>query len=515
MNQSKIVIGYARVSSREQAIDSNALTQQIERLKDAGAEQVFFDVESGTKDARPGLMKLVTLARQGVVSKLICTRLDRLGRSRKTTYDLVCDLFEQHQIEIDFLDDPAIRLNNVGGGLVLAIMAEFAKMETDRLKERVKHGIEYRRKQGWAPPCAPWGYIVVGHKYQLDHRPFLCLLEERPINYQQLSQIDETTWQSNPELLAGYTKSQVCRDVINTFLRLRRVRPTQKYMAQRYGFTSSPVHPHQSKGSNRGGEKSWSNTGLKLWLVNPVLQGHTVYGRTTGSGGKVKIPESEWQFLRNTHPEQRLISDAEADEIRNIFRLIGATRGNAAGPKSMATPLTGLIFCAVCKTKAILKTVNRKTHRYYGCRNTGIGCSCKGNTNVQLIEQRLVDEIVRRAQEISSSPDEDSSLRLTSTLIEELQPQLDALNTIQEIHLKPTLLQVKNSLEQQIRDELDRMKKVDIRDAVGEVIIRHSVAADVNFWFTLTLAEREVIYPRLLDRLEIKDRDVVLIRLKV
>lgn len=515
MTGSKLVIGYARVSSREQADDSNALTQQIDRLECAGAEQVFFDVESGTKDNRPELMKVLALAKQGLISKLICTRLDRMGRSRKTTYDLVSDLYRDYKVEIKFLDDPAIDLTQVGGGMVLAIMAEFAQMETDRLRERVKNGIAYRRKQHWACGFAPWGYVVVDNKYQLDHSPFLCLLDERPPHYQELSQVEDQIWLADTSLLPGYTKAQICRDTVETFLELRRIRATQRYLAQRYGFSSALAAPARTKGSRDHQDFAWSNSGLKKWLINPVLQGHTAYGQTEGSGGKVKIPRSEWQIVKDTHPEDRLVSDVEADEISHILRLVKETGGKIVSPEKIVTPLTGLIFCATCKRKATLKNTRGSDRRYYGCRHSGIDCPCKGNTKMVIIEQYIVNEIVRRAQEISRDPKEAAQPAITSPFIEELRPQLDTLNAIANLHLQPALLQLKNNLEQQIQEELARLEKVDIRDAAGEVIIRHPVASDINFWFTLTLAEREVIYPRLLERLEVRDGGVTLVQLKV
>ncbi len=50
------VLGYARVSSREQALHSKALEQQIERLKAAGATLIVYEVQKGKKDNRPGLL---------------------------------------------------------------------------------------------------------------------------------------------------------------------------------------------------------------------------------------------------------------------------------------------------------------------------------------------------------------------------------------------------------------------------------------------------------------------------
>jgi hypothetical protein len=77
----KQVVGYARVSSREQAEDSQALQQQIARLKSAGATEIFQDIQSGSRDDRPALKQLINLVRKKEVDEVIITRIDRLARS--------------------------------------------------------------------------------------------------------------------------------------------------------------------------------------------------------------------------------------------------------------------------------------------------------------------------------------------------------------------------------------------------------------------------------------------------
>ena len=44
MEDKLMIVGYARISSEEQAIDANALVKQINRLRDAGAVKIFYDV---------------------------------------------------------------------------------------------------------------------------------------------------------------------------------------------------------------------------------------------------------------------------------------------------------------------------------------------------------------------------------------------------------------------------------------------------------------------------------------
>ena len=75
----KLVLGYVRVSSREQALNSHALEQQIARLENAGVDLVICDVQSGKKDNRPGLKRLLAMIERGEVSEVVITRIDRLG----------------------------------------------------------------------------------------------------------------------------------------------------------------------------------------------------------------------------------------------------------------------------------------------------------------------------------------------------------------------------------------------------------------------------------------------------
>ena len=54
-----MIVGYARVSSAEQAINSFALDQQIKRLSNFGVDRVYSDVDSGKKDKRVNFQKLI------------------------------------------------------------------------------------------------------------------------------------------------------------------------------------------------------------------------------------------------------------------------------------------------------------------------------------------------------------------------------------------------------------------------------------------------------------------------
>src|SRR5690625_4891594 len=82
-----MLIGYARVSTRDQNPD-----HQTDALERAGvaAENIYLDTVSGTRSSRSEWDKARAALREG--DTLVCTRLDRLGRSMKALVDLGEDL---------------------------------------------------------------------------------------------------------------------------------------------------------------------------------------------------------------------------------------------------------------------------------------------------------------------------------------------------------------------------------------------------------------------------------------
>lgn len=74
-------IGYARVSTKEQNLDS-----QIDVLKAYGCERIFSEKVSGRKYKRTELDNCLDYMRDG--DTLVITKLDRLGRTTKQLIEL-------------------------------------------------------------------------------------------------------------------------------------------------------------------------------------------------------------------------------------------------------------------------------------------------------------------------------------------------------------------------------------------------------------------------------------------
>jgi DNA invertase Pin-like site-specific DNA recombinase len=134
-----MLIGYARVSTEEQNLDS-----QRDTLKQAGCERIFTDHISGTKARRPGLEEALSHLRAG--DTLVVWRLDRLGRSLRHLIDTVTDLQEK-DIEFKSLTE-ALDTTTSGGKLVFHIFGALAEFEREIIRERTNAGLSAARARG-------------------------------------------------------------------------------------------------------------------------------------------------------------------------------------------------------------------------------------------------------------------------------------------------------------------------------------------------------------------------------
>lgn len=131
-----MIFGYARVSTNSQARDGNSLEAQINALQNAGAEKIFSDVFSGTKNNRPELDKLLKIIQAG--DKLIITKLDRVARSVMHGIQLIEGLNKKNVV-IEVLNMGIID-DSPTGKLIRNIMLSFSEFERDIILQRTQEG---------------------------------------------------------------------------------------------------------------------------------------------------------------------------------------------------------------------------------------------------------------------------------------------------------------------------------------------------------------------------------------
>jgi DNA invertase Pin-like site-specific DNA recombinase len=133
-------IGYARVSTRDQHIGA-----QVERLMANGCGRVFTDEGvSGKLASRPEWD--ACLASLGANDVLVCTKLDRVGRSVANLLQLAADLKER-EIGLVCLDQN-IDTTSAMGMMFYTILGAFAEFERNLISERTKDGLAATEGRG-------------------------------------------------------------------------------------------------------------------------------------------------------------------------------------------------------------------------------------------------------------------------------------------------------------------------------------------------------------------------------
>lgn len=514
-------VAYGRVSSYEQAENQHAAQQQIHRLElEEPADELLFDIESGDSKTRPNFNRMMKEIHEGKISTIIATRWDRLTRNQEVYLQLK-QVLKNFDVRLKLLDQGEVDFDTASGELSADMQAIFAVHERRMLRERVLKGHAYRRKRKVAWIRAPWGYVIENEQYLLDKRPIICLLQDRPENYQTLySEPDDSS------LLLRKSRSDIAREAILLLLELQRPNHVLKQLHLKYGIETKAFVDVQAE--KRGsGELTDENThkrrkrtnlvlsdellfwssgkNLAEWVQNPVLRGHTAYCKWQKKGRKK--PVDEWEIHYDTHSDQRLLSDAELTEIQLILKNNKRKMG-APGAKFY---LTGLVYCDLCGYKMVLKRSTE--YSYYGCRKSSTSCSNRTCTRVDRIDTAVIEQIFKRSQQILREL-EPITAQEPAELIE-LRQQLAAIDQVLVINPGDTLKRARHELLQEIERVSTQMSVINLETATAQQIISHPQARDLGFWYTRTYQERELLYEKLLHKVLIRDGAVVAVELKI
>jgi DNA invertase Pin-like site-specific DNA recombinase len=435
------VYGYARVSSREQAEDLNALDQQISRLKAHGITELLVDVESGRGEKegkRPQFNRLMSLVSGGDVDKIVIARLDRLSRHLPTLRKAI-DLFQEKGVALVALDE-AIDMTTAAGKFQIHLLGALAEMESDKMSERIRRGFEYHRSQSRSKN-APFGYRLKHDlTLEVDKAACLCLLADRS----EWSRGDIAVW-----LIEAYLKEQSL-----------------------YGALQECV--------NKFGFRPFWEPAYRRWLKSPVLQGHVVYR-----------PKSENPEIHYGQHEA-IISPEVLAAIEDLLRVNRERRGfGSTHPKH---PLSGLLYCGGCHCPMKRSSGSNGRIPYYVCSRVGFKeCDRKKNYRAEDLRGMVIAAVKAKSATISDLlPEEveDIANSRPKELIA-LEEQLKGLNLIP---FNPAIEIAKEQIRQQIAAFPIPEAKAKIDNTEIKQIFHQALQLDA-YWNSLTeLKLREVLH---------------------
>ena len=133
------LVGYARVSSRDQNLDS-----QLDMLKAAGCKKIFQEKVSGVSETRVEWDKLMGYVRPG--DTVVVAELSRMTRSLMHLLQLVKD-FEDNKLSLHSLREN-IDTSTATGRAFLSVMGAVNQMERELKSERAAAGRASAKARG-------------------------------------------------------------------------------------------------------------------------------------------------------------------------------------------------------------------------------------------------------------------------------------------------------------------------------------------------------------------------------
>ena len=158
---------YVRVSTTEQYENGYSIGEQTERLKkyceamNWSVYKVYTDPGfSGASTNRPGLQSMLSDIKAGKISRVVVYKLDRLSRSQRDTLNLIEEFLNNN---CDFISmNENFDTSTPFGRAMIGILAVFAQLEREQIKERMSMGKSARAKEGkWHGGVDPMGYEYI------------------------------------------------------------------------------------------------------------------------------------------------------------------------------------------------------------------------------------------------------------------------------------------------------------------------------------------------------------------
>jgi site-specific DNA recombinase len=145
------VLGYARVSTEEQATSGQSIGAQRVKLEgyaklyDLELVGIIEDAGQSAKSLnRPGLQKALTMLRKGEADGLVIAKLDRLTRSVADWQTLIDDHFGERAGRQLLSVQDCIDTRTAAGRLVLNVLLSVAQWEREAIGERTRDALQHK-----------------------------------------------------------------------------------------------------------------------------------------------------------------------------------------------------------------------------------------------------------------------------------------------------------------------------------------------------------------------------------
>jgi site-specific DNA recombinase len=449
---------YARVSTQEQALNGHSIDEQKERMKKYADAMgwVIYDLYvdagfTGANTDRPSLQRLIRDVKSHRIDKVLVYKLDRLSRSQKDTLMLIEDIFLANGCDFVSMNE-RFDTSTPFGRAMIGILAVFAQLEREQIKERMSMGKQARAKQG---KFGGSNHVPIGYDYINGS------LETNDFEKMQIIEIFNS-------YLAGKSPKKIASDLNERGLR-------HKFGAWR--------------------EKT----------VRDILEKKTYLGYIAFNGEWYKGDHEPFISADIFEDVQSLIKKKRADALKYNRRAGKAT-----------SYLGGFLCCGQCGAKYGKEKSRSHGHEYfyYSCYSrTHKGTylahgECKNKTwRMEQLDSIIFDEIKKLSLEsVESGPDQTGPEPINDQ-IDRIDSQISKLMDLfsrdgMPLDILEDKIHALNDQRQRLVSDLDRRDRLSPSDAM-EIIDSFSDILDKG-----DFDEIRAVIGALIDKIEINGDDI-------
>ena len=194
-----------RARRRTSAANCPTLKRWVAAYADGQPVKWYRDQASGRTMDRPGWRKLAEALRAGRVSRVVCWRLDRLGRTASNLAVLFDELRERKVGLVSIRD--GVDLTTPSGRLMAGVLASVASYENEVRSERIVAGQAAARAEG-----KQWGGSKQGRRIKVSNEQIetILRLHKEGGKSGQVASIARATGLSRPSVYTVLAEQNGC-----------------------------------------------------------------------------------------------------------------------------------------------------------------------------------------------------------------------------------------------------------------------------------------------------------------
>jgi site-specific DNA recombinase len=294
------------VTTQRQQIREYALKNHI--LIDEEYEDEFVSARKNSMKERPGLQRMLTDIRKGLISHILVYKRDRLARKLEEHIELY-QLFKKHNVQVTFVaeNEPSMRFD-VMGELFELFIGVMNQREGQQINERLRDTKIANFKSGKSIGRLPYGYKTDSKKTQI-----IRIEEELNIVKMIFSE----------------------------------------WLTEKYKNTNELLKYLKSQGIKKRG-KDWTAQEIEKTLTQPMYMG-------------LRIKKFDDIKVSRSVKDLAVITPEQFDKAQELLE---KSKTPKAEPKKFDYLLTGFIFCNKCGSPLVEKVRQKDGVQYatYECK---------------------------------------------------------------------------------------------------------------------------------------------------